>query len=77
MENKISNTERKTEREMDKQIILMFQLAFDKDERFGKLMELLDNLVLNARYVRNRDKCVGSEYMKVVEYVSDLILDNK
>jgi hypothetical protein len=69
--------ERKTEREIDKQIILMFQLAFDEDERFGKLMELLDNLVLNARYVRNRDKCVGSEYMKVVEYVSDLILDNK
>lgn len=67
----------KKEREIDKQIILMFQLAFDKDERFGKLMELLDNLVLNARYVRNRDKCVGSEYMKVVEYVSDLILDNK
>ena len=65
------------EREIDKQIMLMFQLAFDKDERFGKLMELLDNLVLNARYVRNRDKCVGSEYMKVVEYVSDLILDNK
>lgn len=48
-----------------------------EDERFGKLMELLDNLVLNARYVRNRNKCVGSEYMKVVEYVSDLILDNK
>jgi len=68
---------KKKEREIDKQIILMFQLAFDKDERFGKLMELLDNLVLNARYVRNRDKCVGSEYMKVVEYVSDLILDNK
>ena len=67
----------KKEREIDKQIILMFQLAFDKDERFGKLMELLDNLVLNARYVRNRDKCVGSEYMKVVEYVSDLILNNK
>ena len=77
MKKTISNTERKTEREIDKQIMLMFQLAFDKDERFGKLMELLDNLVLNARYVRNRDKCVGSEYMKVVEYVSDLILDNK
>jgi len=56
------------------------------DGDIKKLFELLDTLVLNARYVRNRDRGYGSEYYDVVVHIlnmakkpinDNLIEDNK
>ena len=44
-----------------------YQMFADKEAK--KLLELLDKLVLNARYVRNRDRSFGSEYYDVATYV--------
>ena len=42
------------------------------DGDIKKLFELLDTLVLNARYVRNRDREYGSEYYDVVVHVLNM-----
>ena len=39
------------------------------DGEVKEFLELLDKLVLNARYVRNRDRSFGSEYYDVAAYV--------
>lgn len=42
------------------------------DGDIKKLFELLDTLVLNARYVRNRDRGYGSEYYDVVVHILNM-----
>lgn len=44
-----------------------YQMFADKE--VGELLKLLDKLVLNARYVRNRDRSFGSEYYNVATYI--------